>query len=157
MKRNITIILLSVLILGLGGYLVYDKLFYEPNLVDSINESNDGLENDNVEVEQNYKVDYYMSEDGKYLLILSDFKNRPYSNPKLPVGDSRDFVLSVDHSQSVQQITGSYYLEDGKIYLDDFNNEISHLVNNWENLSQQIILEYTNDKIVLGNIELLKQ
>ena len=67
MKKNIVIIILSILVLGLGGYLVYDKVLEKVSVV-RYGDDRDDYFTDVIVNDGNYLVSGYSSyEDGSYL------------------------------------------------------------------------------------------
>lgn len=140
--------ILFFLIGGLGGYYLRDCKCICP----------DCLTVDNDELPENSESLFYASEDDKYVLVLTTYKNRKGLNPKGGVSDDRGFILSLDSMQSIEKLTGSYNITDGKIALtiDGYNGFIwpdgVPVVDKFG--TTHVELNYTDDVIMLGNVSL---
>ena len=100
MKKNIVIIILTILVLGLGGYLIYDKVITREET--PVKDEQQNTESDKV-IEQNDKN--IETNENKFSLKKGTFTQR--------VEGAEDFVVIVDNGQA-------YLTYDG----DDMTNNI---------------------------------
>lgn len=108
---------------------------------------------------------YYVSSDGKYFLVLGH-ENKYFTSTTSQ--DQKHFILDIHEDTSHDLIAGGYQIENGKITLvvasgcqadnGDFNCKLpaNAAVNNIGGINT-IVLNYTKDKIMLGNIELTNE
>lgn len=147
----LTVILVAILfclIGGFGGYYLRECKCICPDCITV----------DNDELPENSESLFYASEDDKYVLVLTTYKNRKWLNPKAGVSDDHGFILSLDSMQSIEKLTGSYNITDGKITLtiNGYNGFIwpdgVTVVDNFG--TTNVELNYTDDVIMLGNVSL---
>lgn len=120
MKKNIVIIILTILVLGLGGYLVYDKVIDKEEF--STNEKTQSSESDKV-VENNNSTEI---KGNKFLLKKGEFT-------QVLEGDE-DFVVIVDNGQAYLAYDGDDMTNNIKTITSKFtsykiNNYIEDLAN----------------------------
>lgn len=120
MKKNIVIIILTILVLGLGGYLVYDKVIDKEEV--SINENTQSNESDKV-VENNNSTE---TKENKFLLKKGEVT-------QVLEGDE-DFVVIVDNGQAYLAYDGDDMTNNIKTITSKFtsykiNNYIEDLAN----------------------------
>lgn len=110
MQKNIIIIILSILVLGMGGYLVYDKVIVKEEKNEVKVEENDTEKeedkNNNVEVTKELKN-----------FDLNSIKNIIIHIPKLESSDLEMDTITIDNKEEMKQILLSIddYEEIGKI------------------------------------------
>ncbi len=157
------IVFLILIILGLGGYIAYDKYLYKyinPKEVekDTTKETKDTTTE---EKEQTSiiadKNEYFISADKKYTLTLVK-----------EVNNLKNFILVLNDEQGNHYITGQYSILNEQLTLNISTGCIDQegkltctLPTGVENVvgtdkTNTITLSYSNDKIMLGNVELLK-
>lgn len=144
---KLIIVILVIALLGLCIFIAYDKGFIFNN-----------VENNN----QN-RTTYYMSDDDKYMLVLTQHE-RKYSNTKVVDNVSSMFILSIDQYYDMYTVTGTYEIKDNKLILSSeswangsMNGCIAEACNNVVHGNYgEIIIDYTEETILFGNVNLLK-
>lgn len=171
--KNVIIIILSILVLSLGGYLVYDKIIAKDNN-DVISENNDNGDN-NVVTETNKIVESYVEENnGVPYITLDNFDSvnarikNFYSSTIHTYNYNysvKDNILFVFLSKTVPSGMGIDFDYDA-IYIDLNNkkeltiSDVIHLLNidsnslnqglNGSNLDRAIIMPQFNSCVVTG-------
>ena len=169
--KNIIITILALATLVLGGYLVYDKFISEENNKIEKNKKSE----ENVVVEESNEVSdcadngikYYESSDSLNFLTLLPERNTKMKTAKgLNDVAVKDFILRVGHGYTSDYIYGSYVIENNviKLYVlsgcDYSNNTFTCELPEGTNIVYtnggeiEITLNYSQDKIMLGNVEL---
>ena len=135
-KSSIIIIVLCVIIiLGLIGFICYDKGVFgkkespgnnaenkNVNIEEKVTDADetDKLENVNSQTDNSIKsnnlIKVYSSDDNKYFLILTEYPHKSL-NPKSNSTTSKDFKVFIDEYYSSSEFYGIYNIEDGKIKL----------------------------------------
>ncbi|MBR1376640.1 MAG: hypothetical protein IJ565_02385 [Bacilli bacterium] len=166
MKKNSMIIIFSVIIIGLCGYIIYDKVINkeEPTVC---NKCPDCICNDakDINANQKIKVMYYVSDFGKTNYHDGRVSLALYSEPNSSGLDYGFFSLDIAYGNEFNGVTnGNYDIKDGKLILtfrtsDDvnhtFKNELGVDIeytdtNDWRLYSTS----YNDDVIEIGNIKL---
>lgn len=159
---------LFLIILFLTSYILFDKGIVSYNKDTNEFKFMQGQEVENAEnqtVKTEDDTDYYVSSDGKYFLVLGH-ENKYFSSQTSQ--DQKHFILDLRDDASHDMMTGGYQIENGKITLviaagcqadnGDFNCKLPSnvVVNNIGGINS-IVLNYTKDRIMLGNIELINE
>lgn len=159
--HGILIFVLILTILGLGGYIAYDKGLFDH--VMSKKTETEPKEEEKTPVEEPVQKApvtddstlYFISPDQKTSLILGK-----------EVSKLKSFVLVLAQGENYQSVTGSYEIKDNQIVLtigagclDATSNFTCTLPQGLEAVNNggivTITLNYTDEKILLGNIELI--
>lgn len=106
---------------------------------------------------EKYEVIYYMSRYDKYLLTLSNFKNRHYSNLKKSVGGLQRIYYQYRSYSMFRVMCWLVYIEDVKLLLYNYDGDKLTIELGSESTTESILFDYSQDKIIFGDIELLKQ
>lgn len=183
----IVVILLIVALTVSVTYIICDKLlFYEeakevekdPNSSNEMinnNPTNDNSSsesvNDNTVIDQSSTckkdVTYYTSQDGQYTLVLVEHKVKTIVSPKFQ-GDT-EYLFHLEHTtnNSFDMISGTFHLDGNQIKLScslsDYNY-FQNIVSGTNAIVEQnssgiayLNLSYSNDIIMLGNVQLMNE
>lgn len=170
--KNIVITILIMAVLILSGYIVYDKFIYDNNqktekkVQIEENNSNEMLE-EKSECQQDNNIKYYANDDSTiFLTLLPEFKVSVNSTKGLNEINKKEFILEVGHGYSADYLYGNYTIENDTIKLQvnsgcDFIDgmfkcelpDATDIVYNNSGMTI-ITLNYSEDKIVIGNTEL---
>lgn len=168
--KDFIIVVLVVLVITIGGFVVYDKFIAEKDIgiVDNNtgfdgNTENDGDNATSDDSKAVGKVDFYSGD--KYSLTLVTHYDVSYSNSKgTGVADVYEFILTVDEGYSASTMAGNYRINGNEIELSfivgcvadagvgTFNCPLPENVGQFNNGS--LTLPYTEDSISLGNVVL---
>lgn len=167
-----SLVIAIIVILGLVGYICYDKgIILSPSdnkITENSNEENkENIETDEQKSESEIpqtegftsklKSYAYATENDQYLLILNDY-NRDWLNPKLSL-PSQTFTLSEDQNQGVNIAYGKYNIDGDKLELFTTDNQLTILamlgIEVTENQGQyHAILTIKDNTIIAGNTTL---
>ena len=161
--HGLLIFILVIIILGLGGYIAYDKGLVQ-FVINKINGTESKVEEETTNEEPVQQAPIVVEESTLYF-ISADQKNSLMLGKE--ISGLKSFVLVLAQGEAYQTVTGSYEIKDGKIILnvnagclDATSNFTCTLPEGAEALNNggivTITLNYTDEKILLGNIELIK-
>ena len=161
--HGLLIFILIIIILGLGGYIAYDKGLVQ-FVINKINGTEPKVEEETTNEEPIQQTPIVVEESTLYF-ISADQKNSLMLGKE--ISGLKSFVLVLAQGEAYQTVTGSYEIKDGKIILnvnagclDATSNFTCTLPEGAEALNNggivTITLNYTDEKILLGNIELIK-
>ena len=161
--HGLLIFILIIIILGLGGYIAYDKGLVQ-FVINKINGTESKVEEETTNEEPVQQAPIVVEESTLYF-ISADQKNSLMLGKE--ISGLKSFVLVLAQGEAYQTVTGSYEIKDGKIILnvnagclDATSNFTCTLPEGAEALNNggivTITLNYTDEKILLGNIELIK-
>ena len=174
------IIILVIALLGLSFYMAYDKgLIFnnekETTEEENIDENKNDLDsNTYVEDTSNINISYYTDNSHYYLIlypevVLSNVYNAARGEQDKMVNS---FYLGVNGGTFYDVIYGQYEISDGKITLRFIGNGYTYnIINNSVNASvfnniniqsisehsHYITVDYSDEKIIFGNAELIKK
>ena len=135
MKKTIVIIIMTVIILGLGGYIAYDKLYTvkeedKHENSEKIKTSTDESKIQNQEVDN--KAEDNLKDEGETItqIIINDYSNRTayIENGSLKISDANTLaldskIININYSRSCSGYYNIFLLtENGKVYS---NSEIT--------------------------------
>ena len=161
--HGLLIFILIIIILGLGGYIAYDKGLVQ-YVMNKINGTEPKVEEETTNEEPIQQTPIVVEESTLYF-ISADQKNSLMLGKE--ISGLKSFVLVLAQGEAYQNVTGSYEIKDGKVILtvnagclDATSNFTCTLPEGAEALNNggivTITLDYTDEKILLGNIELIK-
>lgn len=187
-KTNIGLVILVIflvaVILGLGGYIIWDHNFansgekIEINSNDKDSESEkDIIVEDNTNVEEknnndekisnNVSSEIYVSDDENYVLVLGYYKYNNYAKGRGE--ESRTFVMTMFGGNFIESFSGNYSIENGKLNLIVGNGCLSinrqfncsllkdATIINRDASAPVVSLDYSDGSIKFGSISLLKK
>ena len=186
-KKNyslVVIILLSIIILGLVGYICYDlgsssketagnnesakeevSKPSDDDKTDVVKDNNTGSQKGDKTSSNNASIKVYSSDDGKYYLVLTEYSIKPVS----PKGGNvaHNFELHINEYYSGSSVYGFYNIENNKITLYGTQGCTAYNGNNGFNCTlpegasvsskdgiHTIVLGYSENEIMLGNVKL---
>ena len=169
------IILLVIVVLGLVGYIAYDKgLIF--NSEKEVEEKEETEEIENKEENNATNISYYTDGTYYYLILYPEVKLEGIKTAKgTQERTVNTFYLMKNEGYSTDSIEGTYEVNNGKITLNVIgtpsinylNNAINVLTPNgssnlaFETVSEgqyySITLDYTSEQVLLGNFILIKK
>ena len=163
MKRDTIIIIFSIIIIGLCGYIIYEKVTYKEPTVCNCLECTCKKSKD-INANQKIKVQYFISDYGKTNYHDGRVALTLYSRPNSDGLNYGTFTLTIAYDNEFNSLTGNYDIKDNLILTFKTDDNIDHIfkdelgvdveytdANDWRKYS----MTYSNE-IKIGDIKLYR-